>query len=67
MVNSTFPLDFIITVNSKKEILLFHKDMQQTLPDLRGLSSREAPLVYLINFNGSVKALDFSKLPQLCS
>lgn len=31
MVNSTFPLDFIITVNSKKEILLFHKDMQQTL------------------------------------
>lgn len=48
MVNSTFPLDFIITVNTKKEILLFHKDMQQTL---RRLSSREAPLVYLNNFN----------------
>lgn len=30
-VNSTFPLDFVITLNSKREILLFHTHMQQTL------------------------------------
>lgn len=36
-VNSTFPLDFMITVNSKKEMLLFHQLTQQT----RGRAAEE--------------------------
>lgn len=31
MVNSTFPLDFVISLNSKREMLLFHKYTQQTV------------------------------------
>lgn len=65
-VNSTFPLDFVITLNGKREILLFHKYMQKAA-SVRGLSSREVTLVYLDKFNWRVKALYFSWLPKLHS
>lgn len=66
MLNSTFPLDFIITVNSKREILLFHKYKQQTVSRVSEDRAAKKQL-YLDKFNWSVKALDSSKLPELRS